>query len=57
MKYHFSFLFQLIYGIVGFATALLVIYFITREWNWITSGIIGISEFFISGFYTRLKKN
>jgi hypothetical protein len=56
LKYHFNFLFQLIYGIVGFVAALLVIYLITRELNWITSGIIGVSEFLIAGFYTQLKK-
>ncbi len=56
LKYHFNFLFQLIYGVIGFGTALLVIYLITKEVNWISSGIIGVSEFIIAGFYTRLKK-
>lgn len=56
LKYHFSFLFQFIYGIIGFGAALLVLYLMTKELNWISSGIIGISEFVIAGFYTRLKK-
>lgn len=56
MRYKFNFLFQLFYGIVGFATAMLVIYLFTKGINWIASGIIGISEFALSGFYTRFNK-
>jgi len=56
LKYHFNFLFQLVYGVVGFGAALLVIYLINKDLSWISAGIIGVSEFVISGFYTKLKK-
>lgn len=56
MKYKFSFFFQLSYGVVSFAMALLIVYLFTKQLNWIAAGIIGVSEFIISGFYTRFKK-
>lgn len=57
MKYKFSFIFQLSYGVISFGMALLMIYLFTKQTNWIASGFIGISEFAISGFYTRSAKS
>jgi len=56
MKYKFNFVFQFFYGIFGFLLALVIIYLFTKEWDWIASVIIGVSEFIISGFYTRIEK-
>jgi hypothetical protein len=56
MKYKFSFFFQLIYGIVAFAVAMVIIYLFDKQWDWIACGIIGIGEFIVAGFYTRYNK-
>lgn len=56
MKYRFNLIFQLFYGIIGFGIAMLIIYLFTKQINWIASGIIGISEFILSGFYTQFNK-
>ena len=52
MKYKFNFLFQLVFGAFGFGISLLVLYLFTREINWLSSVIAGISQFALSGFYT-----
>ncbi|MFZ1971149.1 MAG: hypothetical protein WAU65_03155 [Candidatus Nanoarchaeia archaeon] len=56
MEYKFNFFFQLIYGIMAFAVAMVIIYLFDKRLDWIACGIIGISEFVIAGFYTKCGK-
>jgi hypothetical protein len=51
MRYRFNFMFQLIYGIVTFISCFAVLYLITKEVNWISPSILGITNFIISGFF------
>jgi hypothetical protein len=55
MKYCFDFKTQMIYGIVAFIFALIIIYLLTKEVNWIVSIITGVFNFIISGYYTKSK--
>lgn len=56
MKYKFNLKIQLIYGVTGFILSLLIIYLFIKSFDWLSAGIIGLFEFIISGFYTRMHK-
>ncbi|VVB77881.1 Uncharacterised protein [uncultured archaeon] len=50
MKYNFNLKIQAMYGIVTFLVVLGILYIFTKELNssnWITSAIIGITEFIV----------
>lgn len=55
MKYCFNLKFQLKYGILTFLLALAIIYIFTKKIDWITPLIVGVFEFAISGYFTKLK--
>ena len=56
MKYQFNLKLQLIYGVIGFILSLIIIYLFLGNFDWLTSGIIGLFEFIIAGFYTQMSK-
>jgi 1,4-dihydroxy-2-naphthoate octaprenyltransferase len=55
MKYKSNFKFQIIYGLIGFLTALGIIYLVVKQIDWITSLAVGITNFLVAGFYTAGK--
>ena len=56
MKYRFDLKIQLIYGIIGFFMAFIILFLGTGEFNWIASFAIGIGNFAVAGFYTNFNK-
>lgn len=52
MKYKFNLKIQSMYGLLGFFSALFVIYIVTKKLDWITPISIFIINFVIGGFYT-----
>jgi|GEM_PF-3635251 len=50
--YKFNLKLQLVYGIVGLLTSLLVLFLILGKIEWITALFIGLASFLVSGFYT-----
>lgn len=50
--YKFNLKLQLVYGIVGLLTSLLVLFLILGKIEWITALFIGLTSFLVSGFYT-----
>jgi len=53
MRYRFDFKTQMMYGVLSFLLALVIVYLLTNEMNWIVSIIVGVFSFGVSGFYTR----
>lgn len=56
MRYKFNLKIQLIYGLISFIAALLIVYLFIKSFDWLTAGIVGMFEFIVSGFYTRMNK-
>ena len=56
MKYCFDLKTQLIYGVLGFILAVVIIYFLLGRVDWINAVIVGVANFFIAGFYKDLSK-
>ena len=53
MKYQFNLKMQLAYGIITAILALFIVYLFTKRIDWITTAIVGIANFFISGYYNN----
>ncbi len=56
MKYKFNLKVQALYGLVGFATALVILLLASGELNLVAAATVGACNFIVSGFYTQHAK-
>lgn len=54
MKFHYKFdlKVQVLYGLIAAAASFAILYLILNRQEWVTSIIIGIGSFLVSGYYT-----
>jgi len=51
IKYTFNFRMQLIYGMIGILSTLIIIFIFTQDFNWLLAMVVGVGNFITSGLY------